>query len=160
MKAGDTLLITPFHLVKNLLMAGDSVEKTVDCPRIQSDAPRPHPGAGISTYSLVCIYIDLARRVSKQYSIEPVLFDLPTDIVFDLASSPETNHFLHRCQLVPPAAAAALRARSLVLRGALALRVSFCFSRLLFRLSLRLPIKISFYYFLPNLSRYVRFQNI
>ena len=41
--------------------------------------------------------IDLARRVSKQDLIEPVLFDLPTDIVFDLASSPEANHFLHRC---------------------------------------------------------------
>jgi hypothetical protein len=45
------------------------------------------------------------------------------------------------------AAAAALRARSFALRGALAARVLICFSRLLFNLSLRLPIQISFQYF-------------
>jgi len=83
--------------VKNLLIAGDSAEKTVDCPGIKSDAHRPDPGAAISTYRLVWIYIDLARRESKEYLIESVLFDLPTDIIFDLAASPEANHFLHRC---------------------------------------------------------------
>jgi len=51
----------------------------------------------ISTYSLVCIYIDLSRRESKQDSIEPVLFDLPADIVFEIPSSPEANHVLLRC---------------------------------------------------------------
>jgi hypothetical protein len=62
--------------------------------------------------------------------------------------------------LAPAAAAAALRARSLALRGELAARVFFCFSRLLFSLSLRLPIRISLYCFLPNLFRYVSFRNI
>lgn len=45
------------------------------------------------------------------------------------------------------AIAAALRARSLDLRGALAARVLICFSILLSRLSLRFPIKISFQHF-------------
>ena len=45
------------------------------------------------------------------------------------------------------AIAAALRARSLDLRWALAARVLICFSRLLLSLSLRCPIKISFQYF-------------
>jgi len=41
-------------------------------------------------------YMDFSRRESKQELTEPVLFDLPTNIVFDLASSPEADHFLHR----------------------------------------------------------------
>ena len=45
------------------------------------------------------------------------------------------------------AAAAALRARSLALRGALAARVLVCFARLLSSLSLRFPMKMSFQYF-------------
>ena len=40
-----------------------------------------------------------------------------------------------------------MRARSFALRGALAARVLICFARLLSRLSLRLPTKISFQYF-------------
>ena len=44
----------------------------------------------------VWLYIDLSRRVCKEYLIEPVPFDLPTDIVFEIPSSPEANHFLHR----------------------------------------------------------------
>jgi len=51
--------------------------------------------------------------------------------------------------LAATAALAALRARSLALRGALALRVFTWFSRLLLSLSLRLPIKITFLYYYP-----------
>ena len=78
-------------------MDSGAVEQTVDCPRIKSDAHRPNPEAAVSTYSLLCIYIDLARRVSEQYMIEPILIDLPTDIVFEIPASAEANHFLHRC---------------------------------------------------------------
>jgi hypothetical protein len=45
------------------------------------------------------------------------------------------------------AIAAALRARSLDFRWALAARVLICFSRLISFLSLRFPMKISFQYF-------------
>ncbi len=55
------------------------------------------PEEAISTYSLVCTYIDFARRTSKQTLIEPIVHDLPHDIVFDLPASPEAHRFLYRC---------------------------------------------------------------
>ena len=51
----------------------------------------------ISLYNLVCTYIDLSLRLSKHDLIEPIVQDLPIDIVFDLPASPEANHFLRRC---------------------------------------------------------------
>jgi hypothetical protein len=57
----------------------------------------PDPEAEISTYSLPCSYIDFAQAASKHALIEPIVHDLPDDIVFDLPASPEANHFLHRC---------------------------------------------------------------
>ncbi|MHC4538364.1 MAG: hypothetical protein ACYS74_01110 [Planctomycetota bacterium] len=57
----------------------------------------PDPGEAISTYSLVCSYIDFARAASKQALIGIIFHDLRHDIVFDLPASPEAHHFLDRC---------------------------------------------------------------
>ena len=42
-----------------LLEAGDSAEKTVDCPGMKWDAHRRYAGAGIGTHGLAGTYVDL-----------------------------------------------------------------------------------------------------
>ena len=57
----------------------------------------PDPTEALSTYSMLCSYIDFAQEQEKKELFKPIHSDIENDRAFDLPADPELYTFLMRC---------------------------------------------------------------